>query len=82
MTKELPFDEDVLTLIMGVEPETPGMHGRVNTPMPTKDAVSIITQIKDLCEEFLTKCGEDESEEEKPEKPKDNEKSFDEEEAE
>ena len=82
MSKKLPFDEDVLTLIMGVEPETPGMHGRVNTPMPTKDAVSIITQIKDLCEEFLSKCGEGDDEEKKPEKPKDDKKSFEEEEAE
>lgn len=81
MTK-LPFDEDVLTLIMGVEPETPGMHGRVNTPMPTKDAVGIITQIKDLCEEFLSKCDKGDDMEEKPGKPKDDEKSFDEEEAE
>ena len=58
MNKEIPFSDDVMTLIMGVTPETPGQHGRVMVPAPTKDAVSIITQIKDLCEEFLSTCGE------------------------
>lgn len=67
MTHEMPFDDDIMTLIMGVTPEAPGQHGRVSVPAPTKDAVSIITQIKDLCEEFLECCKECEDGE-KPEK--------------
>ena len=66
MTKEMPFDEDVLTLIMGVTPDEPGQHGRLNMPKPSGDPVSIITQIRDLCEEFLAKCDKGD-EEEKPE---------------
>ncbi len=58
MTHEMPFSDDIMTLIMGVTPEAPGQHGRVMVPAPTKDAVSIITQIKDLCDEFLECCKE------------------------
>lgn len=67
MNKEIPFDDDVMTLIMGLGgPEEPGQHGRKNVPMPEKDTVDLITQIRDLCEEFLQKCGKGKGEEEKP----------------
>lgn len=62
MSKELPFDEDVMTLIMGVSPEEPGQHGRLNRPEPKGDVVQLITQIRDMCEDFLGKCGKDEGE--------------------
>lgn len=58
MSKEIPFDEDVMTLIMGIKPDEPGQHGRTTVPVPTKDAVGVITQIKQLCEDFLEACGE------------------------
>lgn len=67
MAKELPFDEDTMTLIMGLgDPEAPGQHGRKTIPAPENDAIDIITQIRDLCEDFLKVAGK-ESEEEKPE---------------
>lgn len=58
---ELPFDEDVMTLIMGLEgPEEPGQHGRKMVPAPQQDAIDFATQIRDLCEEFLRSVGKDE----------------------
>lgn len=59
--KDLPFDEDMMTLVMGIgDPEKPGQHGRTSVPVPTEDAVSVITQIRDLCEDFLKTTGKDE----------------------
>lgn len=56
MSKEIPFDEDTMTLIMGLGgPQEPGQHGRREVPAPEKDTVDLITQIRDLCEEFLAK---------------------------
>ena len=63
--KEIPFDEDVMTLIMGLcSPEKPGQHGRTMMPAPEKKPIDLITQIRDLCEEFLQSMDK----EEKPEK--------------
>ena len=68
MAKSIPFDDDVMTLIMGLGgPEKPGQHGRTIAEAPGKDAVDIITQIRDLCEEFLLKVDKGDEEEEKPE---------------
>lgn len=74
----MPFDEDMMTLIMGVGgPEEPGQHGRTKTTMPTTDAVSVVTQIRDLCEEFLMGAGkEDEDKPMRKEKPKGKSKNF------
>ena len=58
MTKEMPFDEDVMTLIMGVSPEEPGQHGRTKVPMPKEDAVGLICSIKEMREQFLESHGE------------------------
>ncbi len=67
MANKIPFDEDMMTLIMGVGgPETPGQHGRTNAPMPTKDALSVMMEIRDLCDEFIEKCGKDPDEDERP----------------
>lgn len=69
MAKEIPFDEDVMTLIMGVGgPDEPGQHGRRHMPMPGNDAIDTITQIRDLCEDFLKKCGKDAEKDGKEEK--------------
>ena len=74
MAKELPFDDDVMTLIMGLEgPGEPGQHGRKNVPAPEMDAVDLATQIRDLCEEFLKKAGKG-SEKPAEEKPSDKPK--------
>lgn len=74
MEQKMPFDEDIMTLIMGVSPEEPGQHGRTQMPMPSKDAIDTITQIRDLCDAFLSACDKGEGEEKeknpKPEKSK------------
>lgn len=56
MAKEEPFSEDMMTLIMGLEPSAPGQHGRTLAPMPDKDAIGLISEIKDMCEEFLMRA--------------------------
>lgn len=71
MSKKMPFDEDIMTLIMGVSPEEPGQHGRLSQPKPKGDVVQLITQIRDMCEDFLGKCGKDEGEGEPEGKPED-----------
>lgn len=73
--KDLPFDEDMMTLIMGVGgPNEPGQHGRTNAPMPTEDATSLIIQIRDLCDDFLMKSGkEDEDKKESKDTKNDTE---------
>jgi len=84
MAGKQPFDDDMMTLIMGIEPDEPGQHGRTKVPSPDKDAVGIITQIKDLCEEFLMRAGKEsdgEEQEKRPasetKKPKRSENDFD-----
>ena len=73
MSKKLPFDDDVMTLIMGLGgPEEPGQHGRLTAPAPDGGAVELATKIRDLCEEFLSKCDKSDGSE-KPES-EDNEK--------
>jgi hypothetical protein len=78
MAEKIPFDEDTMTLIMGLGgPEEPGQHGRKMIPAPENDAIDVITQIRDLCEDFLKttdKGEESESEEtEMPEKAEESE---------
>ncbi len=66
MAKEIPFDEDVMTLIMGLgSPEKPGQHGRTMMPAPENKPIDIITQIRDLCEEFLQTVDKEEMPEKK-----------------
>ena len=73
MTSEMPFSEDMMTIIMGIQPDAPGQHGRVSMPMPTQDAISTITKIKDLCEEFLMSCGKCDEDVSEPEEPMEEE---------
>lgn len=67
MANKQPFDDDMMTLIMGIEPDEPGQHGRTKVPSPDKDAIGIITQIKDLCEDFLMRAGKESDGEEEEE---------------
>lgn len=59
----MPFGEDVMTIIMGIDPCDPGMHGPLKEPCPTDDAVGLVTKIRDMCDEWLRSAGkcEDES---------------------
>ena len=63
--KNLPFDEDTMTLIMGIGgPGEPGQHGRMMIPAPNQKAIDIITQIRDLCEDFLNTVDKNDEESE------------------
>lgn len=64
MADKIPFDEDTMTLIMGLGgPEKPGQHGRTMIPAPENSAIDVITQIRDLCEDFLRSADKGEKEE-------------------
>lgn len=70
MPDKIPFDEETMTLIMGLGgPEEPGQHGRTMIPAPTDKPIDVITQIRDLCEEFLRSVDK-----ESDDKPKDEKK--------
>ena len=79
MADKIPFDEDTMTLIMGLGgPDKPGQHGRTMVPAPEQTAIDLITQIRDLCVDYLQSAGkEDEDEENEPseemEEPEDSE---------
>lgn len=62
-----PFGEDVMTIIMGINPDDPGMHGPCDVPCPTDDAVGLVTKIRDMCDEWLRSAGKGESD--TPEEP-------------
>lgn len=53
----MPFGEDVMTIIMGIDPCDPGMHGPLKEPCPTDDAVGLVTKIRDMCDEWLRSAG-------------------------
>lgn len=79
MAERIPFDEDTMTLIMGLGgPDKPGQHGRTMVPAPEQTAIDLITQIRDLCEEYLQSADKKEKREEKEpseemEEPEDSE---------
>ena len=74
MAKEIPFNDDVMTMIMGVGgPDEPGQHGRTHAPMPTSDAIKLVTDIRDMCDDFLKKTGKDDEEVEETEEETDME---------
>lgn len=78
MAKDIPFDEDAMTLFMGLGgPEEPGQHGRKNAPVPTEQAIDVITQIRDLCEDFLNKADKEDEKDSKDKSPKDKEEPED-----
>ncbi|MCR4870345.1 MAG: hypothetical protein K5859_03485 [Atopobiaceae bacterium] len=50
--------DDVMTIILGVgDPCEPGMHGPLEEPCPTEDAVGLVTKIRDMCDEWLRSAG-------------------------
>lgn len=50
--------DDVMTIILGVgDPCEPGMHGPLEEPCPTEDAVGLVTKIRDMCDEWLHSAG-------------------------
>lgn len=53
----MPFDDEVITIMMGIDPSDPGMHGPLKEPCPTGDAVELVTKIRDMCEEWLRSAG-------------------------
>ena len=66
MAERIPFDDDTMTIIMGLGgPEKPGQHGRSVVPAPDSKAIDVITQIRDLCEDFLMTIDKEEKSEEK-----------------
>lgn len=72
--KDIPFDEDMMTLIMGVDAsDKPGQHGRTLAPAPDKGAIDLVTEIRDMCEDFLMAAGKRGPEESKEDKNMDNE---------
>jgi hypothetical protein len=71
-----PFGEDVMTIIMGIDPSEPGMHGPMKEPCPSDDAIGLVTKIRDMCDEWLCSAGKNEGQADKSnepeEKPDDN----------
>lgn len=60
-----PFNDDVMTIIMGIEPSDPGMHGPLKEPCPSEDAVGLVTKIRDMCDEWLRSAGKCEGQSDK-----------------
>lgn len=70
MADKIPFDEDVMTLIMGLGgPDKPGQHGRTMVPAPEQKAIDLVTEIRDMCEEFLRSAEKGDEEKEESEEP-------------
>lgn len=57
MGMQAPFGEDIMTIIMGIDPCEPGMHGPLKEPCPSDDAVGLVTKIRDMCDEWLRSAG-------------------------
>lgn len=59
--------EDFMTIILGLgDPEEPGMHGPLKEPCPTSDAVTLVTKIRDMCDDWLRSAGKGDEQKEKP----------------
>ena len=56
----MPFGDEVMTIIMGIDPCDPGMHGKCEEPCPTDNAVGLVTKIRDMCDEWLRSAGKQE----------------------
>lgn len=68
-----PFGDEVMTIIMGIDPSEPGMHGPLKEPCPTDDAVGLVTKIRDMCDEWLQSAGKSEGSSDKPDTGEDTE---------
>lgn len=69
MGMQAPFGEDIMTIIMGIDPCEPGMHGPLKEPCPSDDAIGLVTKIRDMCDEWLRSTGKAEGQSE-PDKNK------------
>lgn len=58
--------EDVMTIIMGLDPCEPGMHGKLEEPCPTEDAITLVTNIRDMCDKWLRSAGKEKAEDTSP----------------
>lgn len=74
---DMPFDDETMTLIMGLgDPSKPGQHGRTKTPAGTdRSAFEFITNIRDMCEEFIRNYDSEDKPEPKEDR-KDEEDGF------
>lgn len=62
--------EDFVTIIMGLDdPCEPGMHGKLEEPCPTEDAVTLVTKIRDMCDGWLRSAGKGTDEEPTEQQP-------------
>lgn len=68
--KNMPFDEDVMTLFMGIEPNEPGQHGETKVPAPDEDAIGTLVEIKDIIEKFLLAIGKGKENADRGDRPK------------
>jgi len=66
MGMEMPFGDEVMTIIMGIDPSEPGMHGPMERPCPTDDAVELVCKIRDMCDEWLRSAGKCDEQRETP----------------
>ena len=57
----MPFGDEVMTIIMGIDPCEPGMHGPLKEPCPTDDAIGLVTKIRDMCDKWLQSAGKTET---------------------
>lgn len=62
----MPFSDDIITIMMGIDPSDPGMHGPLEEPCPSSDAVGLVTKIRDMCDEWLCSAGKCEGSNDKP----------------
>lgn len=62
----MPFSDDIITIMMGIDPSDPGMHGPIEEPCPSDDAVGLVTKIRDMCDEWLCSVGKSEGQHDKP----------------
>ena len=55
-----PFSEDAMMLIMDLKPPSaPGMHGETTAKgCLDPEAIKLISEIKGICEAYLSNCGE------------------------
>lgn len=67
---DMPFDDETMTLIMGLgDPGKPGQHGKTDMPAGTdRSAFEFVTNIRDMCEEFIKNYDKQDKPEPKEEK--------------
>lgn len=72
MGMDMPFGDEVMTIIMGIDPSEPGMHGPMKEPCPSDDAVGLVCKIRDMCDEWLRSAGKGDDSDTKPQTDGDN----------